>query len=114
MNSFGEAAFDVYQQLAERSSGLQGNRQHRDRVVNAALGLSGESGEVCDLLKKHFGHGHELNEEKLAEELGDLLWYVAEMASAFGLSLGEIAAGNIAKLRKRYPEGFSQEASRNR
>lgn len=79
-----------------------------------ALGLAGEAGEVADIVKKIYGHGHTLDIEKLKLELGDLLWYLSETATYLGLSLEEIAEANIVKLAKRYPEGFTTERSVNR
>ena len=76
-----------------------------------ALGLAGESGEVADLIKKGIGHGHDVPLDKLTSELGDVLWYVAAVAKCYGLTLEEVAAYNVAKLRKRYPDGFSHAAS---
>lgn len=101
--------FHAYQQAAARTADAEA--QVRDRRLMAALGLAGEAGEVVDLIKKVEGHGHALDPAKLAEELGDLLWYVAEVASCYGLDLAAIAAGNIAKLERRYPEGFTPAAS---
>lgn len=76
-----------------------------------ALGVAGEAGEVADLVKKHVGHGHDLPTEKLVDELGDVLWYLTVLANALGVSLEAVAARNVAKLRRRYPDGFSSEAS---
>ena len=97
------------------------------RVSNAALGLTGEAGEVADLVKKgvHHGHGFAFEDKDrgltkiiapyhVAKELGDIMYYVAVTAKEFGYSLQEIAEININKLAKRYPEGFSVEASINR
>jgi NTP pyrophosphatase (non-canonical NTP hydrolase) len=83
-------------------------------ILIAAIGLCGESGEVADYIKKIEGHGHECNKAKLAEELGDVLWYVAALCSYYGIQMGAAAIGNIKKLRARYPKGFSQAASRER
>lgn len=79
-----------------------------------ALGLIGESGEVAEHIKKHFRHGHDLDEVHLQEELGDVLWYVAVLADILGADLGRVASSNVAKLRARYPEGFSEKRSRER
>lgn len=103
--------FDEYQEAAYRTDGTSGVKE---RLTNAALGLSGEAGEVADQIKKALFHGHALDEEELAYELGDILWYVAQAANALGYGLDEIARMNIEKLRRRYPEGFSSEASINR
>jgi len=87
---------------------------NHESLVNVTFGLIGETGEVVDLIKKHLEQGHELNKDKLAIELGDLLWYIAAMAKILGHDLGDIADANIAKLEKRYPDGFEVEKSINR
>jgi NTP pyrophosphatase (non-canonical NTP hydrolase) len=105
--------FDEYQKLAARTAGAGGAGDRR--LMVAALGLTGEAGEFANLVKKLTAHGHtEINGANLSDELGDVLWYLAEAATACGLSLEEIAQENIAKLRRRYPDGFSQERSINR
>ncbi len=78
------------------------------------LGLMGEAGEVAEHIKKHFRHGHGLDEVHLQAELGDVLWYAAVLADVLGLDLGRVASGNVAKLKARYPDGFSEERSRTR
>jgi NTP pyrophosphatase (non-canonical NTP hydrolase) len=83
-------------------------------LINGALGLTGEAGEVADIIKKHTMQGHDLDCEHIAKELGDVLWYVAETATAIGYDLETIMQMNIDKLMKRYPEGFSSERSQDR
>ncbi len=83
-------------------------------LVNSVMGLCGESGEAIDLVKKWLHQGHELDKEKLAKELGDIAWYLAEAAYALDLPLEAILQGNIDKLKARYPEGFATEKSVNR
>ncbi len=100
-------ALDVYQFEARRTVG-------DSTLAVLALGVAGEAGEVADLIKKHVGHGHQLDKDKLVKELGDVLYYVATLADAVGVPLSEVAAKNIAKLRVRYPDGFSTERSLNR
>ncbi len=85
-----------------------------DRLVMGALGLSGEAGEVTDHVKKIVFQGHEIDRQIMAEELGDVLWYVASLLDALDLDMSDVLEANIAKLRARYPEGFSPERSRNR
>lgn len=101
-----------YQKLAMRTASA--NRSKDIDLLIATLGLAGESGEVCDQIKKWAGHGHTLDREKLKEELGDLLWYIARIAEWHTFSLDDIMEENIAKLKRRYPEGFSSERSINR
>ena len=76
-----------------------------------AHGLAGEAGEVCDFLKKVHGHGKPYDRAALVKELGDVMWYVANLADAHGITLSEVATANVAKLRARYPAGFSVAAA---
>lgn len=69
-------------------------------------GLTGESGEVAEMLKKVIFHRHELDKEKLTKELGDVLWYLSMLALQYDIPLTTIMEKNIEKLRARYPEGF--------
>ncbi|HMO60235.1 MAG TPA: nucleoside triphosphate pyrophosphohydrolase family protein [Roseiflexaceae bacterium] len=100
-----------YQRLAMRTAR---DIASDERLMNAVLGLAGEAGEVAELLKKQRYHGHPLDTTKLIDELGDLLWYVALAADTAGVPLAEVAERNVAKLRRRYPAGFSEQASRER
>lgn len=77
----------------------------------AAMGLAGESGEVIEQVKKHLFHGHALNRQKLAEEMGDCLWYLAALADSVGIDLSWIAANNLSKLNIRYGQAYSDAAS---
>ncbi len=137
----------------------------RQRRENCALGLVGEFGEVCDLIKKAKFHGHDVPAAELAEEIGDVMWYLAEcatlagetlessgqnygwpivytaqsvaslaaslhgdggkvfdhvvaqmetIAEAHGLAMAEVMTENVEKLKRRYPDGFSETASRDR
>ena len=86
----------------------------KDVLINGVMGLCGESGEAIDIVKKWLAQGHQLDKEKLAKELGDIAWYLAETATALGFDLEDIFAANIEKLRKRYPEGFDTECSVHR
>ena len=75
--------------------------------MHAALGLSGEAGEFSDCAKKYLGYGQELDCENAVEELGDLLWYVALGCESLGVSMADVAQQNIDKLKKRYPEKYT-------
>lgn len=83
----------------------------QDVLINGVMGLCGESGEVIDLVKKHLHQGHALDSEKLLRELGDVCWYIAEIATALDADLDQVLDMNIAKLRARYPEGFDVQKS---
>ena len=83
-------------------------------LLNSALGLCGESGEVADLLKKYHFQGHDLDVEHIAKELGDVAWYLAVGAYAIGYDLETILQMNVDKLKARYPNGFSTDRSLHR
>mgnify|MGYP003301336164 CR=1 FL=1 len=83
-------------------------------LMNGVLGLNGEAGECADLVKKAMFHGHTLDHEHLAKELGDVAWYLAVTAYVLGFDLEDILEMNVAKLRARYPDGFSSERSLHR
>ena len=101
-----------YQRLAMTT--LNPELSRRDVLINSVMGLCGEAGEAIDIVKKSMAHGHELDRDHLAKELGDIAWYLAEAATALDLSLDEILEANIEKLKKRYPQGFDTARSQNR
>lgn len=116
-----------YQRLSNRTAPMQFSvlavleNEHEIRALTQVLreatfglGIAGEAGEVVDMVKKHLGHGHPMDREKLVKELGDVMWYVAALAAVFEITLDEVGRANIEKLKKRYPEGFSEAASQNR
>lgn len=108
-----EYTLNCFQKDASRTlSPSRGPDAHNLSI--AALGLAGETGEVVDLIKKVVGHGHELDQRKLIEELGDVLWYCAALCTLLGVPLEEVAFANIAKLKRRYPNGFEQARSIHR
>ena len=104
--------FNEYQKLAQRTSSKKISAI--DKVLNGLMGLNGEAGECIDILKKYFFQGHDLDADKLIDELGDVLWYIAETCTGIGVTMEEVAKRNIEKLRKRYPDGFETERSINR
>lgn len=100
-----------YQKAADRTSG---DLSSWDKVRNGCYGLNGEAGECIDILKKVEFQGHEFDRNRLIDELGDVLWYVAQTATGLEISLEDVARYNIDKLRKRYPDGFDPERSVHR
>ena len=116
--------FDEYQKLAMRTNdgycmmrlkkALDAPFVDLGETINASLGLSGEVGELNDMIKKTIFHGHPLDKDHVKKEIGDIMWYVALMCESFGFDMGEIAQMNIDKLKARYPEGFSVEQSLHR
>ena len=86
----------------------------KDVLINSVMGLCGESGEAIDIVKKWLMQGHDPDKDHLIKELGDIAWYLAEAATALDVPLDTILQGNLDKLHKRYPDGFSTSASINR
>ncbi len=101
-----------YQKLAMTT--LNPALDKKDVLINGVMGLCGESGEAIDIVKKWLAQGHELDKERLAKELGDIAWYLAETAYALDISLEDILHANIDKLKARYPEGFDAQRSIHR
>ena len=98
--------FNEYQDLAQRTSSTISEDEKLD---NGILGLCGEVGEVSEHLKKYWFHGKKLDSYLLMEELGDVLWYIAEMCEGLGIYLEDVATHNIQKLMDRWPDGFKKE-----
>lgn len=83
-------------------------------IVWNAIGLSGEAGEVSELVKKGIFHEHGLDMEKLKKEIGDVLWYAAGLCTVCNINFEDVMNQNIEKLKARYPDGFSSERSISR
>ncbi len=98
-----------YQELANRTVNFE-----VDNLLNGALGLCSEAGEVADLIKKHKFQGHKLDNEKLLSELGDICWHVALLISQIDVDFGKILINNIEKLKNCYPKEFDSDRSVNR
>ena len=97
--------FGEYQRRALQTDRVPAGREAGALgVMVPMLGLAGETGQLLSEYKKHLrdGDAHRLFGERVAEELGDLLWYIANVASKFGLDLDEVALGNLAKVRGRW------------
>lgn len=102
-------SFNQYQKEAHKTSSPNIDQMYHSHAI------CGEAGEVAELFKKFYYHGvREFGKlkdkcflEALDEELGDLLWGIAECATYYGLDLNRIAERNIEKLQKRYPGGFA-------
>lgn len=90
-----------------------GNK-HLLRLIHASLGLTTETAEIADAIKKHMMYGKPLDETNLLEEVGDVLWYANVLLNEIGASFDEAMAANIRKLKKRYPQGFTEQSAINR
>lgn len=84
------------------------------RLLHAVIGLETEVGELQDALKKSIFYGKPLDKVNMAEEMGDLFWYIAILSDALGVSFEEVMAKNIAKLKARYGDKFTETAALER
>ncbi len=84
---------------------------HVDPLSLGAMGLAGEAGEVVDLIKKYVHHGAPFDRGTFIKELGDVRWYFELLCHCVGTTMQEVEELNIKKLRARYPDGFSTQAS---
>jgi NTP pyrophosphatase (non-canonical NTP hydrolase) len=103
--------FEQYKQLAMRTK-KEGDFGFD--VTHSVYGLTGEVGEYADCVKKWQIYGKILDRSNAREEIGDILWFVALAANAFGWNLDEIAQENIDKLARRYPEKYTDELAQKR
>ena len=108
-----------YYDFAQRIAILQDRDDFpTERLLTAAVGMSAESGEFTEVIKKIIFQGKPVNEENLfhlKRELGDIMWYVAQACMGLGVSFNEIVEMNVEKLEARYPGGnFDVHYSENR
>ena len=107
-----------YQCFIESGSSLDGKGANIERLLTAAVGISAEGGEFMEIVKKMVFQGKPYNDdnrEHLTIELGDVMWYVMQACAALDLSIEDVVAGNVEKLKKRYPGGeFNVYESENR
>lgn len=112
-------AFHSYQEAAW---GTASYPDKGENLIYPSLGLTGEAGEAADKVKKYwrnfgFTKGKELTQDQRAElvkEIGDVLWYIAAIASELGYSLEHVAEMNIAKLKDRQTRGVIKSEGDNR
>jgi NTP pyrophosphatase (non-canonical NTP hydrolase) len=111
--------FRHYQEEAQKTDRvpLKAGEDDDHSVIVPLLGLAGEAGGLLSEYKKYLrdGSGHKLFEKRVKEELGDILWYVANLATKFGLDLNTVVQDNILKIRDRWevPCGDSAELFHN-
>jgi len=107
-----------YQCFIESVSSLNGKGANIERLLTAAVGISAEGGEFMEIVKKMVFQGkpwNNDNREHLIIELGDVMWYVMQACMALNITLDDVIAGNVEKLKKRYPGGeFNVFQSENR
>ena len=96
---------DVFQEEALRC--MRSDLPYEAICSNMCMGLAGETGETVDIFKKHIYQGKDLDINDVIEEIGDILWYIANLCNVNRITMKECMESNVEKLRKRYPNGFS-------
>mgnify|MGYP003325389317 CR=1 FL=1 len=99
-----------YQKLAARTIPAT---DPDDQLHHGLFGLASEAGEVLGIYQKVY-QGHEMDNEHLQKEVGDLLWFIAEFCTSTGWNLDDIMQMNIDKLKARFPKGFEIDKSLHR
>ena len=84
-------------------------RVNMDSLLHAVFGMDTEQAELQDMIKKHLMYGKPFDPINVLEECGDQLWYIAVALSACGFTLQDCMEKNIEKLRRRFPDGFSEQ-----
>lgn len=84
-----------------------------DQKIHAVMGLNSEAGEIAGIIQKSY-QGHEIDLKHLEKEVGDCLWFIAEICDSFGFDMDKVMQMNIDKLIARYPNGFEEIRSTHR
>ena len=107
-----ESNTEIFQREARRS--LRDDLPYEAICSNMCMGLAGEIGEVIDIMKKHIYQGKELDITDVIEEVGDVLWYIANFCNINNITMDECMESNMKKLRKRFPNGFTVKDANER
>ena len=100
-----------YQKLASRT--INPELDEGLQMYHALHGMVGEIGEIHSIFQKSY-QGHDISDEHMKKEVGDLLWFIAEFCTALGWELEDVMKMNIEKLKARFPEGFTEDKSLHR
>lgn len=103
-----------YQEAALRTKNTVYYKIDNEDLVHGIQGIATEAGELLDLVKKYHAYGKEFSREKIIDETGDVLWYVALLLKSVGSTFDEAMTRNITKLRTRFPDKFSEELAINK
>lgn len=107
--------FNRYQEAATKTfKEHQPLNPHQARLLDWTVGLSGEVGEVSELVKHYVFHKEQTNPIELAKEIGDVLWYLSAICATTGIPLEACADLNIAKLQHRHGGNYSHSTSAGR
>lgn len=101
-----------YREAIERT--MNHNLTKEEKLSMLVIGWIAEVGETIDIIKKHLYHGHELDVEKVINEMGDSEWYRNHLMKQLNIDPDIVRINNIMKLKNRYKDSFSEEESINR
>jgi len=104
----------IKEALKTESQNFKNLDNEKMRLLHAGMGLSTESGEILDNLKKAIFYNREIDRINLIEEMGDIFWYLAIMSNCLNISFEDIMNKNIEKLKVRYGNKFDEQKSINR
>ena len=107
-----ESNTEIFQREARRT--LREDLPYEAICSNMCRGLEGDIGEVIDVMKKHIYQGKELDITDVIEEVGDVLWYIANFCNINNITMDECMESNMKKLRKRFPNGFTVKDANER
>lgn len=99
----------TFQEASKRT--FNTNLTYNEKLCNCVAGMFGEGGEVADIIKKHLFQGHSFDRNHIAEEIGDLMFYIVNLATVLNMDMEDILDSNVDKLKKRFPDGFSTRKS---
>ena len=94
-----------FQELSVRT--MNDNLSYEQKVSNCLMGIQGEAGEIADIFKKHMYQGHGLDIDHVEEEIGDVMFYIVNLATLLKIDMEAAIEKNFEKLLKRFPNGFS-------
>ena len=97
----------VWSRTKDGQAILDGISPTKAELLHAAIGVSGEAGELLDAIKKHVIYNKPLDLANVIEELGDIEFYLQMMRTALRIEHHEIIEANVSKLSKRYPQGYT-------
>lgn len=103
--------FNTYKEKVKRTMSQLGTR---DNQIHMAMGISTEASEILDVYKKNLAYGKPLDVVNIGEEIGDLMWYTANLVNILGLDMESILDVNIKKLVSRYPDKFDRDKAIHR
>ena len=101
----------VWSRTKDGAAIVDGMNPIKAELLHAAIGICGEASELLDAIKKHVIYGKVLDRANVVEELGDIEFYLQMMRTALGVGVDEITKANVAKLSRRYPIGYTDQAA---